>query len=209
MPESTLIKLLRVVMPAYQMTPEDEQRLWRGILDQRIQAWQQEIETEARKLGYQGVVLGPRGNDLAELERMSKEDAASVVRTYNRDLESALRRLYAENPDGRRDYYISQIEQWHTDRAGWKDRQIALYNSKTAQYLAQQRFVEMNLSGGRATYYFSGPAPICDDCSDQFAAGVVDQEYVDDNPTPLHPNCPHRWKIAGMGVAYPTQVWTG
>src|SRR3990172_5408923 len=191
--EAELTRLQRVMRLAYMMQPEDEAALAAQIERQRSTAWVTALEEEARKVNVRARANAPRLGDLQYLRGLSQQDAASIVNTYNRDLEKQIRALFTENRRGNRQFYISRLEQWYDKRAAWKDRQIALMNEKSARYYATQRFREMNLIG-RATYVFSGPAPACDDCIAEFAAGHVDREHVDEHPAPLHPNCPHEWQ---------------
>lgn len=207
-PNDELTRLQRIIRLGYAMQPEDEKALAGQLLSQRSTAWRGAIEDEARRLGVKRPVGPPRGVDLDDLRRMSLEDARSIVRTYNADLQSEIQRLYAANPRGNRQYYISNLERWHAKRSEWKNRQIALQTNKTARYAAQQRFKELN----RITtqYRFTGPAPVCDDCAAQFAAGVVDQKHVDRNSTPLHPNCPHEWAMVAPRAGVPLdELWIG
>lgn len=204
-----LTRLQRIIRLAYEMQSEDRDELEDTITKQRAAAWRDAIEDEARKVGVSRSARGPSGQDLRELREMSRADAQSIYETYNRDLEREIRRLFDANPRGNRNYYIKNLEEWAERRASWKNRQIALMNNKTARYHAQQRFWDLN-GARKRRYRFDGPAPVCDDCADMFAAGEVDQRFVDQNPTPLHPNCPHEWKSVGfkLNVA-PEDVWMG
>lgn len=202
-------KLQRIIRLGFEMQTEDRDELAQSILKQRAAAWRGAIEEEARKVGITRSARGPSGADLNELRRMSIDDAQSIFKTYNADLEREIARLFAANPRGNRNYYISNLETWAQNRAAWKNRQISIMNNKTARHHAQQRFWDMN--GARERFYrFDGPAPVCDDCAEMFAAGEVDQRFVDQNPTPLHPNCPHEWKSVGfkLNVAK-SDVWMG
>jgi hypothetical protein len=194
---------------AYEYSIPDERDLAEGIYRQRATAYRDEMTDQARQLGSAQTGRMPGGQDQAYLLKWSLEDAQSIRRTFNRDLERQIDRLYEANPDGKRDYYVNALEQWASERAVWKDRQIAIYNSKTAQQYAQQRFLAMNSLRG-SQFRFVGPPPICDDCVDMLAMGVVGELVVNRYPTPLHPNCPHRWKFvsAGMTISI-NELWVG
>jgi len=194
---------------AYMMQPEDEAALAAQIERQRSTAWVTALEEEARKVGVRARANAPRLGDLQYLRGLSQQDAASIVNTYNRDLEKQIRALFTENRRGNRQFYISRLEAWYSKRAAWKDRQIALMNEKTARAYATQRFREMNLIG-RATYRFEGPAPVCPDCADMFSMGEVEQQVVDTNPAPIHVNCPHSWAATKyqLGVSR-GDLWVG
>ena len=203
-----LSRLQAIMRLAYSMRADETAAIARDIYSQLEAAWVDEIRRELGALGIRRNVPLPRGEYADILRRESIQDARSIVNTFNTDLEREIRRLYEANPRGNRNYYISNIEQWRARRAVWKQRQIALMNDKKARHIAQQAFVEENLIGG--VYRFDGPAPVCDDCAEKFAAGQVEQEYVDRNPTPLHPNCPHGWRLTGarLGVDL-ANVWVG
>lgn len=207
--ERELSRLQRIMRLAYEMQSEDEAALAAQIERQRARAWMNALEEEARKVGVRARANAPRFEDLQYLRDLSRRDADSIVNTYNRDLEKQIRALFTENRRGNRQFYSSRLEAWYQKRAAWKDRQIALMNEKTARYYAQQRFRDMNLIG-KGTYMFAGPAPVCDDCIDEFAAGEVEQQHVDEHPAPLHPNCPHEWQGTKyqLGVAR-RDVWVG
>lgn len=203
-----LDRLQRRLAAAYAMTASDEQTLAGSIMGERVYAWQKRLAELARAVGSYRPGQGPNGEDRAVLWQMSMDDAKSIVATYNAELAREIERLYAAQPDGSREYYVNALESWSGGRAQWKDRQIALMNEKTARFYAQERFREMNRA--RSQYRFSGPAPVCDDCAENLAAGVVDQAHVDANPTPLHPNCPHEWTMTRLKLGVPVRdLWTG
>ncbi len=207
--ERDLTRLQRIMRLAYSMQPEDEAALAAQIERQRSRAWQTALEEEAQKVGVRARANAPRRDDLQYLRDVSRSDAESIARTYNADLEKQIRALFTENPRGNRQFYASRLEAWYSKRAAWKDRQIALMNEKSARYYATQRFREMNLIG-RAKFRFDGPSPVCDECIDNFAAGEVEQEYVDTHPTPVHIGCNHDWKGTKyqLGVSR-RDVWIG
>ena len=207
-PTARLSTLKRRLLVAFEFVPPDADLLAESIYRQRAGAWQQAMTEQARSTGSHRTGRVPSGTDALYLRQVSIEDAQSIRRTFNSDLEREIERLYTANPDGGRDYYVSNLVQWADDRAAWKDRQISLMNQKTARFYAQQRFKDMNRV--RANYRFTGPSPVCDDCADKFALGIVDQRVVDGDPTPLHQNCPHEWAFtdAKPGVSL-DNLWVG
>lgn len=208
MATALLTEYQREVLVRFGMQPEDEAALAEEILRHRMAAWQNAVAEAAGRLGGRPWANSPTGTDLEDLRRMSAEDAVSIVRTYNSDLEREIRRLHDANPAGDLNYYMGNLEAWHQQRMAWKRAQIALMNHKTARYHAQQRFVEMNRV--RTDYRFSGPPPVCDDCANYFAMGVVSQTVVLENPAPIHPNCPHEWVMVNPRAAVPLDgLWRG
>jgi len=203
-----LTKVQRVMRLAYEMRADETAVLAREIERQRVASWVDAIRSEARKVGYKGTIPLPGGQELDLIRRQSITDARSITDTYNRDLERAIVKLYNENPRGNRYYYMRGVERWHDERAAWKNKQIALMNDKSARQWAVQAFIEQN--NVRTQYRFAGPAPVCDDCAEMFAAGKVDQAFVDASPAPLHPNCPHTWATVAPKLGVPiSRLWVG
>jgi len=203
-------RLLRILKLLYHQTDEDVKALAETLLEQRKAAWESALRAEAAQFGYTGPVYPPRREDLAELRRMSEEDARSIVNTWNRDVDRQLARLYQANRSGNRYYYAKHMEEWATARDVWKSRQISTYTEFSTKQYAQRRFWEMNgLRGAR--YVFDGPPPVCDDCRSLYGLGVVDQVVVDANPTPRHVGCPHFWRMLPWTADPPPQreLWVG
>lgn len=201
-------RLKRRLRVAFELLPPDEDVLTDSIYRQRATAWRDAMTEQAERAGLRRAGKLPSGEDAARLRAMSRDDAASIRNTYNRDLERQIAQLYAANPDGDRAYYIRELTAWADDRAAWKDRQITLYNQKTARFDAMQQFKAHNAIEGR--HIFTGPAPVCDDCAEKFTMGEVGEQAVQADPTPLHPNCPHEWTLVGARVGVPLQdLWVG
>jgi hypothetical protein len=201
-------RLKRRLHVAYEFALPDEPTLAEIIYRHRAAAYQAAMTEQARTAGSRRRGHLPTGMDARYLKDVSLDDARSIRATFEKDLDREIERLYAANPDGRRDYYVSNLTTWADERAAWKDRQIALMNNKTARFYAQQRFKDMNKV--TANYRFAGPAPVCEDCADKFALGEVGQSVVDVDPTPLHPNCPHEWIFTNAKIGLPLdQLWVG
>lgn len=203
-------RLLRILKLLYHQNDEDVKALADMLLEQRKAAWSAAIRAEAQQFGYTVKPHAPRREDLAELRRMSAEDARSIVRTWNHDVDRQLARLYEQNRRGNRHYYAKHMEDWAAKREVWKSRQIALYTEFSTKNYAQRRFWEMNgLRGAR--YIFDGPPPVCDDCRHLYGLGAVDQATVDANPTPRHVNCPHFWRMLPWTADPPAlrDLWVG
>jgi len=97
-------RLLRILKLLYHQRDEDVKALADLLLAQRKTAWESALRAEAAQYGYTGPVHPPRREDLAELRRMSEDDARSIVNTWNRDVDRQLARLYAQNRRGNRHY---------------------------------------------------------------------------------------------------------
>lgn len=202
-------RLLRIMSLFYRLSDDDVDGLERRLLEQMKRAWLETLREEARRYGYTGAVHPPRREDLAWLRAEARADAHSIARTWERDVERQLGRLYAANPRGNRYYYAKRMEEWAAARAVWKDRQIAVTTESKARAYARQRFAEMNaLRGDR--YVMDGPPPVCAVCVGYFAAGVVDQRFVDRHPLPAHVGCPHQWRaLQTVPAPAPGELWVG
>lgn len=203
-------RLLRILKLLYHQDAQDAQALADTLLAQRKAAWEAAIRAEARQVGYAGPVPAPRHADLAALKRMSQDDARSIVRTWNRDVDRQLARLYASNPRGNRRYYAKRMEQWAAERDRWKARQIAGFTEFSTKGAAQRRFWAMNGLRG-AQYVLDGPPPICDDCRSLYGRGAVEQAVVDAHPTPRHVGCAHSWRLLPWTTdpPRPDALWVG
>lgn len=202
--------LLRIMGLLYKQTVEDQQVIFDQLLEQRKTAWRSTIQREARQYGYTGPAEGPRYQDLDYIKDLCRQDAQSIVNTWNRDVERHLRQLFEVNPRGNRYYYAKHMEAWASERAAWKNRQIATQTEYTVVGYAKERFAQENGLRG-ALYTFDGPPAVCGECVGLFAEGVVDQAFVDAHPTPVHIGCPHTWKRIKGSVPSPyvRDLWVG
>ncbi len=201
--------LKRRLALAFEFTAPDTTALTASILKQRSETWRLTLTQEARVAGSSKVGIGPSGQDLSVLSQMSRRDAQSITNTFNRELGNQIDRLYDTNPDGNRAYYIAELTQWADNRAEWKDRQIANENRGSARSFAQRRFDEEN-KVSEALFLFVGPPPREPICAGHFARGLVTQEFVRQNETPIHLFCPHGWGKQSSVIGVPLdQIWVG
>lgn len=201
--------LLRRLSLAFEFAVTDEDALTESIYQQRAEAWRSALTAEARAAGSSKTGRGPNDSDRDYLRRQSREDARSIRNTFNRDLASQINQLYDADPARARQSYVDELTAWANARAEWKDRQISNQNRSTARTYAQQRFNAEN-QVGEALYLFAGPPPREPICAGHFAAGLVNREYIERNPTPVHINCPHSWdkQVSQLGVAL-SKIWVG
>ena len=161
--------LLRIIALLYSMQPEEVNALANELLERRKAAWMTAMSEKASRYGAPAAIRPPRLKDLEKLRRMAKADARQIARTWARDVERQLARLYQENPRGNRHFYASRMEQWARERAAWKDRQIALQTEQTTRFYAQQRFRQENgLTDVKLVVV--GPPPVCQVCVNHMAA---------------------------------------
>jgi hypothetical protein len=201
--------LQRRLSLAFEFAVTDEDALTESIFEQRAGTFRATLTEEARASGSSKTGRGPNGRDRDELRRMSRRDAQSIRNTFNRDLASQIDQLYDADPARSRQSYISELTAWADRRAQWKDRQIANQNRSTARTYAQERFNDEN-QVGEALYLFVGPPPRESECAALFRAGLVNRDFAERNPTPVHINCPHNWEVqvARPGVAR-ERIWVG
>lgn len=200
-------RLTQIIGLFYRMEREDVAALADQLLDQRKHAWTTALTELAREMGCDRSPRAPSGGDLAELKRMSREDARSIAKTWNKDSQREIERLYEANHRGNRYYYAKRMEQWAAERNTWKAPQIALNTAQQTRHVAQQAFYKANGLGKQ--YVFDGPPAVCEECVGHYAAGVVDQKYVDTHPAPVHINCPHWWKALPRERIPCSELWLG
>lgn len=200
-------KLLTIIALLYQMQGADVRALADELLERRKAEWRTALTELARQHGCNRSGESPRLDDLDELRRMSLEDARQIAKTWNRDVINQLRKLYGDNPRGNRYYYYSNMERWATERARWKNPQIAIQTAQTTRWYAQNRFRELN--GIRARFVFAGPPPVCAACVDLFASGIVAEAFIQVNPAPVHIACPHEWREVRPERIPCAEMWVG
>lgn len=202
-------RLTQTIALLYGMETDDINALADELLNARIRAWKQGLSELIRASGGRRAPREPSGRDLDELRRMSREDAQSIARTWNKDVEREIERLRQQNPRANRQYYYSNLERWAAQRATWKDAQIALNTEQTTRQYARQRFYEENRLKTKMRFVLAGAPPVCGDCSRLFARGVVTERYVRSHPTPRHPNCAHEWRPVNTPKIPSREMWVG
>jgi hypothetical protein len=203
-----LTRLLKIIALLYEMQPEEQDALSAQLLEQRKAVWRQALADMAREFGCNSASpRPPSGRDLTELKALSDEDAKSIANTWNGDVERQVQRLYDANPRGNRYYYRKNMEAWAAQRSTWKNPQIALNTETVTREYAKSRFREMNVDSPR--FVFDGPPPTCDVCVQEFAAGIVDENYVRKHPCPRHINCPHTWRVVNPQRIPCAEMWLG
>lgn len=194
----------------YSLQSADERALAQTLLSSRKAAWATGLRDVMRQHGCNGAPNAPSGGDLAELRRLSAEDAKSIAATWNRELSAEIERLYAANVRGNRQYYYSNLEKWATKRDQWKSAQIALNTETTTRQYARSQFYANNSFRGQR-YRLTGPPPVCPVCSRHFGAGIVEQAYVDRAGLgAFHVGCTHEFQVVRPEkVNDCAELWTG
>jgi hypothetical protein len=195
----------------YRMDEADEVSMKADLLSQMVSAWKRGIEDEAVKFGCNSArAKNPTGTDLRQLDDLAFTDAASIVATYNRDVEREILRLIAANPDeGGATYYTPALNAWVAKRNAYKTLQIALNTETRGREIGRQRFWQQNGIVGQ--FKLMGAPPVCPVCMRVMAMGTVSQEYMERTPAPLHINCVHHWVMVNPQPRKLVckDIWTG
>lgn len=204
-----LTRLHETLLLLYEWQDEEIEDFARDLLDRRVGIWHDELRALAFQYGCQNpTVRGPRGKYREKLRRDSRREARGIARTWSRHLRNEIERLFNRNPRGNRQYYISNLERWAERRMAWKNLQIGLATEQNTAWYAQQSFrQENNVRDERFIYI--GPAPVGPVCIRRFGEGIVDREYIEREPTPAHPNCPHRWQVVNPEQIGCQGMWLG
>lgn len=159
----------------------------------------------------------PGGSDRRALAAMVDRDVDSIRSTFNRELTNETKRLTTIQPDATRNEYRTALNEWQDNRLTSKNLTIVNASKGNAAAYAEQRFVEEN-NLREATFTYVGTHPngsvllptSSKECIERVAASPVDWDYAEQNPTPNHANCPHRWKLIGGFVKGNCErVWRG
>lgn len=211
MPDPGRTKLQRIIALAFRMHDEDEDQLYAQLRDQRIGAYRAELADQAAKLGRRGVeVPMPSGDALAWIEAQCRRDAASIVQTYNRQMERQLTQMIEDNALRNRYQWGAAVNRWADARAATKDREIALNTDGTARTYAREQFVHVNELEQYVQGRLEGPPPVCETCTNAAAAGWVDADYMKRYPMPNHLRCEHGYRtryVVPPDVAQ--ELWIG
>lgn len=203
-----MTKLTKTITLLYAYQDADITKLAGQITERRRAVWVNTLRDLARTHGCSQYPGTPKMGDAKELARQSLADAQSIAKTFNRDLNAQINRIYNENPRANRATYYKRLNEWSKKRATWKNLTIGLNTDGTARYLATTRFYEMNASLSRS-FVASGPPATCKICIRIFAAGVVTRDYVSRHPLPAHLNCPHFYRSAAPVRAQCGSLWLG
>lgn len=205
--------LTDTLLSLYGMGGEEIEQLEATILDSSKNAYQTQLQEEASKYGSRKPARPPSGSSLSELRNLASRDAESIAKTYNKDLQAEINRLFDANPRGNQSYYAKNLSAWHRERDKFKSKQIALNTAQVAKDLASRDFRDKNRALlGKLHYMYAGAAPVSDECKARFRAGIVDEAYIDSHPTPAHIGCPHNWeqvKVKKLSAQDLADLWVG
>ena len=201
-------RLTQIIVTLYAWQSDEIDDLADDLFERRRAIWEQTIRARAQEHGCSKVPHAPRREDLRELRRMSDVDARSIANTWETRVRNQVERLYSDNPRGNRQYYISNLERWAERNRRYHNLMIGNYTEQSVVYYASDRFRQQNGIRGQR-YIYVGPPPVGEECIRRFAAGIVDEAYVQRNATPAHPNCPHRWQPVNPERLPCDEMWVG
>lgn len=196
---------------AYDLSTEEALRS--SMLKERRRIYEDELNNLARQVGCTGVrrarvVSGPV---LTALNDVSKTEAASITRTYNRDLARAIAAIRAEMPTANRNAYARRLQAWDEQRQRWKSPQIGMNLRSSAIQAAQDDFMRFNNVRG-AEAQMVPRIGVCPICQRLINMGWVNAATVQANPAPIHVNCPHTWEWRNLEKLTPEEcrdLWLG
>jgi len=184
--------VMKLVHLAARYDVVDEGQIRADLLTQGRAAYQDELTVQAATVGCPGRT-GQLSNGpiLSELNDIYIQHAASIVSTYNYDLAMQIAHVREETPRANRHTYAARLRDWDTNRASFKQPQIAQMTEAVARALAQQHFHQHNGQTGVAV--LEPTVAVCPVCIGWIARGEVPLPVALNSPPPYHINCPHYW----------------
>ena len=158
-------------------------------------AYEEELTIQAARVGCasrRGQLRN--GPLLTALNDKAKEDASSIVNTYNYDLALFIMNVGREAPSANRFTYAKRYRDWSASRSSWKNQQVNLMSMTWARTKAQQDFMDQNGRMGTARLWPRDA--VCPICQGWIARGTVPTNVALNNPPPYHVACPHVWSIS-------------
>jgi len=201
--------IVGVIRPLYAMIPDDVEQLTERLEQQMVVVYRQTIQLQLNLYRCQRLVTGPDAQSQAWIENKAQADAESIARTYRRELENQIKRIYESNPRSNRFLYMRELDAWATRRNQYKLPSIALNTMTAVRRYATDRFIVEN--GIKGKFVLVGPPPVCLICIRIKAKGPMTFEQTQQprNQLPAHVNCVHQY-----GQLIPTAIdcenaWTG
>jgi hypothetical protein len=203
--------IMRLVHLSFRMDSQHQEAIRAELVRTRRRQYEASLTELAESAGCDRSALLSEGPILSELNEMSKTDAESIVNTYNYDLGLAIIAIKEETPTANRNVYAKRLGAWETQRAGWKDLQIATNTNLTARQQAQRDFFKNNLV--EATVKLIGPDPAAEPvCQAALDMGRVPVEVANEMDFPAHLNCVHTfsdYKIKKLDKGKCAELWMG
>lgn len=186
---SQLTNVQKLVHLAARRDPVDTDAVRTTLLREMRRVYEAELTDMAARIGCRGrrgrLSNGPI---LTELNEQAKQWAEGINNTYNYDLGSAIRTIATDAPRANRHVYAKRLGEWDSNRAAFKNPQIAQNSEGWARSKAQQDFRIHNPVTGTAE--LMPKAAVCPICQGIVARGEIPlQEALRGPSPPYHPNC--------------------
>lgn len=198
-----LTKFQRALYTRYKYKDSDEKQLRTFLEDERIGTFNDTLNELLAQVGCGGQKGALTNNAIRDiLVSESEEDAASIVRTFNREL---INRIAEVGKGARREDYAEHLREWEDRRGDFKSSQIAEWTESRTRHFATSLFFERNQRhlSGRGSAVLRGPDPAAEPiCQGWINRGRVPLEEALANPPPYHLNCPHHWEIKSPKVTW-------
>lgn len=194
----------------YFLFPQNEVKsLEASILSAYVAAYQLALREQAGRYGCAFARIGqPTAYSLEQMKAWANRDAESIARTYDKEAESVLKKLYQVNPLGTISYYLSGMSEWANTRQVRKNLTIGINNTQKGYGLGLMDFHTMNQL--ETKYRLVGAPPICPICVKVFSMGYVDYSVAASyGMASLHINCPHWFESVRTYSIDCASIWSG
>lgn len=173
----------------------------------RKESFRNALQEEMRSIGVPGMANLTDSKLLGELYRISRWDARSIVRTFNKDLEREIREVLGIviHPWDRNE--LSRlIRDQMMKRDSWKALQIGLHTALHSWGSAVNEFYKRSLVLVARFNFVPVESAVCEDCITLVAQNPHTYRSVLAKPTPRHLQCIHRWRAEYVSLERP---WLG
>jgi hypothetical protein len=207
-----LARVGQLVHLAMRYDIDHEEALRAQLLKERKAAYEGELTRLAAQAGCTRSARLSNGPILSALNEASKEDAASIVRTFNADLARTIAAIRLETPTANRHVYARRLLAWEAARGNWKGPQVAMNTRGDAVQRAQDDFLRLNNMAEQVEAQLVPRVGVCPICQGLIAMGWVSKDVADANPAPIHVGCPHVWvyrKVPKVRAGECTELWLG
>jgi hypothetical protein len=194
----------------YFLFPQNETKsLYDSILSAYVSAYQLALKEQAGRYGCAFARIGnPTAYSMAEMQAWAQRDSESIAKTYDKEAESALRKLYDANPLGTISYYVNGMAQWAVSSRAKRNLVIGIQNAQKGYGLGLQDFHVMNQL--ETKYRLVGAPPVCPVCVRVFSMGYVDYAFAASyGMAGLHIGCPHWFESVRTYSIDCATIWTG
>jgi hypothetical protein len=195
---------------AYFLFPKHEEKsLYDSILSAYVSAYQLALKEQAGRYGCAFARIGnPTAYSYAEMQAWAQRDSESIAKTYDKEAESALRKLYDANPLGTISYYVNGMAQWAVSSRAKRNLVIGIQNAQKGYGLGLQDFHVMNQL--ETKYRLVGAPPVCPVCVRVFSMGYVDYAFAASyGMAGLHIGCPHWFESVRTYQIDCATMWSG